>query len=686
MTGSVLIIEDEDDMRAMIQEVLAQDRYELAAAASGMEALRVLGETEYDVIVTDVRMPGIDGIGLLRVVKQSWPGTEVVVTTGHASLETAIAALHMGAFDFVRKPFHVDELRATVARAVEHKTLHTLATLHGASQAILAAPDPQKLPEMIVQVTREVLGADDVSLMVPEADGQLHVLYAHGLSPEVQAKTRVALGERVAGRVAVSREPALIVDGLSDDPRFADVVSQSEVRSSIVYPLVAGDRLVGVLNVSRVQCERPFQRQDVERAGVLASQILLAMENARLLRQAVTFERLAAVGQLAAGVAHEINNPVAYILATLGFLREEIPRVRHLGDLLEGGGDVPALRSCWAGLGGKAFVEEIGQALGDAEEGATRIRDIARDLRSLARGEEEQRSRVDLNEVVRAALRITNAELHHRAKVVTRLGADAWILGNAGRLSQVLVNLLMNAAQAFGDHSGRENEVLVTTRRDGRRVVAEVADNGPGIEPTHLRRIFEAFFTTKADSGGSGLGLAICQDIVRRHGGEIRAESELGRGARFTLDLPFAPGGLSEANERGRAARQEAEKAPAPERRPRRRVLFVDDEPAMLKAYTRAFSDTYEVVMAAGGEEALAILSSRRDFDAVVCDLLMPGVNGMEVHRRVSELAPELAGAFVFVTGGVTQGDIRSFLQGVGDRVLAKPFEFSALREMVEAR
>jgi CheY-like chemotaxis protein len=248
----------------------------------------------------------------------------------------------------------------------------------------------------------------------------------------------------------------------------------------------------------------------------------------------------------------------------------------------------------------------------------------------------------------------------------------------------VFVNLLVNAAQAFAEiRDGRQNEIVIRSERKSSQVVASVSDNGPGIRPEHLARVFETFFTTKDATIGTGLGLSISREIAQSHGGDLRVESAFGDGAAFILTLPFAGTSAPEAG-------------PPPSQDPRRRVegaavkrlavLFIDDELPLLNAYRRFFGREYEVVLAEGGEQALAILSKRGDFNVIVCDLLMPKMSGMDVYRRAREIDPELDWAFVFVTGGVMQQEVQAFLRTVGNRVLEKPFDFAVLRDTIVAR
>ncbi len=228
-------------------------------------------------------------------------------------------------------------------------------------------------------------------------------------------------------------------------------------------------------------------------------------------------DRLASVGTLAAGVAHELNNPLAYISANLGYLAEVLPRV-----------------------GGNArLIDEMIQAVVEAREGSERMRDIVRDMKTFSRPDEDQRSPVDLRRVAESALRLAGADIRHRATLVKDLGEVPLVTGNEGRLGQVCINLLVNAAQALPADRFEQNRISISTLTDQEgRAVLEVRDTGSGIAPENLARIFDPFFTTKPVGLGTGLGLSICHTLITAHGGHIEVKSKLGQGTLFRVVLP----------------------------------------------------------------------------------------------------------------------------------------------------
>lgn len=544
MEGRLLIVDDEPGMRDLLAWELENAGLEVTAVGSGNEALERLRLAEFDVVISDVRMPGMSGLDVLRAIHELSPGTETIVMTAYAALETAVECVRGGAFDFLQKPFEVDSLLTTVARALERRKLQSAASLFEASQAVLSNDDPTTLPGVIVDVTMRVMGADDASLMLTSCDDTLYVAESRGLDPEARAAV-VAIGERVAGRVAASREPVVIESSLAGDSRFSDIASHRRVRSSIVYPLVSGGHLVGLLNINRVKNPRSYRSCDLERASVLASQILLALENRRLLQTMAVSERLAAIGQVAAGVAHEINNPLACVLANQDYIRTVLEELTGLVGRA-GTQGVPDLL---------ALLNDVTEALADAQKGAAHVREIVRDVQALARGDDTP-TEVDVNDAIRSALRVASPMLNSCMTVTMDLGRDARVLANEGRLSQVFVNLFVNAAQAM-EQPERSGEIRVASSRQRDRVVVEVSDTGPGISPENLARLFEPFFTTKSPGAGTGLGLSISRDIVMRFGGELTAASTVGRGATFTVSLPAADSAAADAGD-GRDGRPAA--------------------------------------------------------------------------------------------------------------------------------
>ncbi len=366
-------------------------------------------------------------------------------------------------------------------------------------------------------------------------------------------------------------------------------------------------------------------------------------------------DRMASVGTLAAGVAHEINNPLAYITANLGFAAEELARMPT-----------------------SAPVREVQQAIAEARDGAERVRVIVRDLKTFSRADEEQAGRADVRRVLESAINMAYNEIRHRAQLVREFEEVPPVFANEGRLGQVFLNLLVNAAQAIPEGAAATHQITVTLRVADKEVVVEVRDTGAGIANEHLERLFDPFFTTKPVGVGTGLGLAVCHGIVTSLGGEIEVRSELGKGSLFRVRLPPAPPASS--------APPRVSLPPAPQPARRGRVLVVDDEPLVCSSIRRMLGREYDVTTATDAREVLTWLDRGDAFDIIFCDLMMPDMTGMDFHAALKASHPTLAGEVVFFTGGAFTPRAKAFLESVPNARLDKPPVPQNMRALIRER
>lgn len=380
-------------------------------------------------------------------------------------------------------------------------------------------------------------------------------------------------------------------------------------------------------------------------------------------------EKLASIGMLAAGVAHEVNNPAAFVLANIEALTGSM---RLIEDKLR---ELPEAGEARASLSNLLF--EASAILQESKEGMARIQRIVRDLGSFSHVDEDVSVPLNVNTAVESALTMLRNEIRYRAHVEQDLQATRLVRASVPRLGQVFLNLISNAVQAMDEADPKRNLLRVRSFDDREQVVVEVSDNGPGIPPEVMPRIFESFFTTKPRGMGTGLGLPISLGIVRGLGGDISVDTRPGEGATFRVRLPAAEPGATAVSQ------------PVPEVTPtrqfsRRRILAVDDEVLLLKAYRRMLADGHDLVTALGGNEALRTLEGDSSFDVVLCDLQMPEMSGMELHAAVRERFPALANRFVFVTGGAFSADARRFLEKAVSAVIQKPFRVEELLALVD--
>ncbi|HEV7558479.1 MAG TPA: ATP-binding protein, partial [Kofleriaceae bacterium] len=359
-------------------------------------------------------------------------------------------------------------------------------------------------------------------------------------------------------------------------------------------------------------------------------------ERNQLQQQLARSDRLASLGLLAAGVGHEINNPLTYVIANL----EE----------LASGSPPGALR------------DRAKEALA----GAQRVRDIVKDLRSFSRSGPDELALVDVHDAIEDAVKLADHEVSFRARLVRDYGtAIPPVLAHRRGLSQVIVNLLVNAAHAIRGGPVDSNEIRIETRHDGDTVRIAVVDTGKGIPPDQLQRIFDPFHSTKQT--GVGLGLAICHEIVASFAGDIDVTSELGRGSRFRIALPAAKGVVQ------RPVRVPTE-LPGEVTADHGRVLVVDDEIEVRGAVSRALGKYFEVVAVRSATEAQTLLVSDPTFDLVFCDLMMPGTSGMALADWLAAELPEVAARIVFMTGGAFIPEAEDYLARTSHPILEKPF------------
>ena len=365
-------------------------------------------------------------------------------------------------------------------------------------------------------------------------------------------------------------------------------------------------------------------------------------------------DRMASVGTLTAGVAHELNNPLMYVLSNLHLTREE----------LEGASDA-------------GWVERARQQVDEAIEGATRMQHIVRDLKTFSRTDDEQRVNVHLQDVLESSINICWNEIRHRATLIRAFADVPLVDANESRLCQVFLNLLINATQAMPDRSASANRITLRTHTDDEGwAVVEVSDTGTGLDDERLGRVVEPFVTTKPVAEGTGLGLAICRKIVRDSGGSIGVESKPGSGTTFVVRLP--PSSRSHVP-------KDAEAPRVVQRGSRATVIVVDDEPLVGRSIRRALRG-HEVELFSSGSEAIERLCSDAPYDVVFCDLMMPEVSGIEVYRSVAACRADLAERFVFMTGGAFTPAARAFLEATPLVCLEKPFELAQIRELVAER
>jgi PAS domain S-box-containing protein len=375
--------------------------------------------------------------------------------------------------------------------------------------------------------------------------------------------------------------------------------------------------------------------------------------------------RMASVGTLAAGVAHEINNPLSYVLGNLRWVNDALAGARDCLSRPDGGDG--AMRS----------LETVRPVLDEVAEGATRIRDIVRDLKLFSRPAEG--SVADAERAVRAATTLAQNEIRHRARLVLNVESVPSVPGNEHKLGQVVLNLIVNAAQAIPEGHVDRNIIRVAVRPQGPREIAiEVEDTGCGMSPEVRSRAFDPFFTTKAVGAGTGLGLYVCHGIVASMGGRFEVTSGSGAGSLFRVILP------AHAPSAAPPSRPAPTETPEPAGSRRARVLVVDDDPLVGRMVERLLRE-HDVVSCTQPATALD-RAIGEEFDVILCDVMMPNMSAMEFHERLARERPGLADGIIFITGGAFTPAARAFFEKTPNTRLEKPIDTDLLRAEVARR
>jgi PAS domain S-box-containing protein len=442
-------------------------------------------------------------------------------------------------------------------------------------------------------------------------------------------------------------------DDLEPDLSLVDQLLRDEIhryRLAKRYLHKSGRIVDVILHVS-------LARDEAKEPLYFVSQIEDLTERKKLESQLLVRDRMASLGTLAAGVAHEINNPLTYLIGNLEHISEQL---EHLG-----------------GLSPSGNLRELSEAVSEARVGADRVRKIVRALKTFSRPEEVDCFPQNVHRVLDNAISMTEGEVRQRAKLVRDFRDVPPVEADEARLTQIFINLLVNAAHAIPEGHAPDNQIRIATRVEGQRVVVTVSDTGSGIAPEVLPRIFDPFFTTKPVGVGTGLGLSITHGIVSEFGGTISVDSTLGRGTTFRVELPACevvhvpPPPLSAP----------AQSSPATE--PPQAILIVDDDRLVATGLARALRAEHEVTIASTAREALAMFR-QRSFSVVLCDLMMPDMSGMDLHSVVlAEHGEALARRFVFVTGGAFTQAAREFLDRVPNPRFEKPVQTKNLREFL---
>lgn len=631
MTTKVLVVEDERIVALDLCQALEEQGYQVVGSeSSGERVVQAAQRTRPDIVLMDVRLQGgVDGIeaaGRLRVALD----LPVVFLTAQVDPQTVLRIHELGAEGYLVKPVRDQEigpvLQAALRRHRESKRVRERGdelwvTLQSIADAVLTVASDERITylnpaaERLFGVQSGDARGRPVASLLDLRDGRC--------GPAIDSPVRLALreGETVARPEGVWLER-------HGDPPCAVGLSASPVHAE-------EGGVIGAVVVLHDLSERERMRELLSRA-----------------------DRLSSLGLMAASIAHEINNPLTYILANIEQAVDTL-RATDLDPLLS-------------------------QLLVEAASGAHAIEQITRDLKLLSTQEGRSREDVEVRSVVQRSLRTVARGVRTRGRLESALATTGAVLADPVALGQVVWNLVLNANQALPKEYCEESVVRVSTFDEGAFAVLRVEDNGSGIPADVMHKIFDPFFTTKPVGQGSGLGLAVTQQIVDGLGGRIEIESTVGVGTSVRVLLPLHD--LQKGSPAARSVQPEGRAAEgAAERSVGRAVLVIDDDRLVRRAVTAMLSRAHRVESVATVEAAVALLAAGSHFDAILCDLMMSPLNGLEFYEILADCYPDLVQRIAFITGGVISGDLQDQVLRTGRPLAYKPFARGDLLHMVEA-
>ncbi|MBI4574026.1 MAG: response regulator [candidate division NC10 bacterium] len=535
----ILVVDDNPPDLAFVAAALSDAKYSLVTELDSRTALRrFVDEGPWHLLISDLKMPGMDGLTLLTRIKACDPLAEAIIITGHADTSSAIEALRLGAFSYLVKPVHPQELQHCVGRALDRRRLTTeqhrlikeleardarrgreIATIASMGNALNSLRRPTELDDEVLPKIATALGADGLAFFLfEEARNELLLTAQYGLPQPVvdQVKRRqIPAAGRSRGCSLRSGEPVLIEKDASLDPRLcAQALQASGVNSLLSVPFRSQGEIIGCIEAYTLSRDsRGFTSEDREFLEAVSHLVGNAIQARKQEQQTRDAEKLAAVGELAAGVAHELGNVFAIVGGAVQYL----------------------LANTDTASPSRQYLEAIHRNVAAGDR-------IIKGLLSFARPSSPRLEPTDIHEILEQARLSLEGEM---AKARVTVSRHYWpeplqVFADAQQMQQVFLNILLNAVQAMprgGTVTLRAFPEPPLLPWAGVRV--EVADTGTGIPAEYLHRVFEPFFTTK--EGGTGLGLAVSRQIVAAHGGELGVESQKGRGTRFTIRLPMSP-------------------------------------------------------------------------------------------------------------------------------------------------
>lgn len=620
----VLVVDDENLILKIISDILLKEGYDVRTAFNCEKALQLLKEDSFHVILTDIRMPEKNGIDLLEEVRTFNPDIPVIIMTGFASLVTAVEAVRYGAFDYLTKPLDYNKLKSVIKHAVDKyelvsenkRLLKELKELNATLE--LKVRERNRDLENILSSTHESIMTTDRDLTIKSAN----------------PKTVEIFGEDCIGRKLGD-----IIQGINFDSIVPQILSRSSYTTK--HELRHGDRFLEISLSPLVD----FETQEI--FGVIAVTEDIT-EKKKLEAQIIQSTKMSAVGQLAAGIAHEFNNILTGIIGYTSFAMS------------------------------RTSIDQVRRDLKIVEKASSRAVEIVNKLLSFSRQKEERFQLASIDEVIEDTLALIEHTFQSdKIRILRHYGKIPPIRMNVGEMQQVILNLAINSKHAMPEGG----MIAINTELKDDYVKIDFSDTGIGIPKENLPRIFEPFFTTKGKDGskaGTGLGLSVVYAIIERHGGRIELTSEVGKGTTFTIWLPNIQrlsNGISVASQQ----RDDTTKPKQTERKGS--VLIVDEEGFVCDIIRESLSSIGHNVVIANRCETAVELLGKSHFDIIFLNLGIAVKGRLDVLKEIKTLDPN--SVVVVISGKADDGILDEVTAGGGFSFISKPFTVHQIQDTV---
>ncbi|MFA6009309.1 MAG: response regulator [Desulfobacteraceae bacterium] len=656
--AKLLILDDEVELMTALTDILNSQGYEATGFSNGRDAIQALKKECFDIVLTDLMMPEMDGISFLHAAKEIDSNLVGIIMTGQGTVHTAVESMKMGAFDYILKPFKLPNLLPVLYRAMdtrrlrlENIQLQEAVEIYELSMAMAYSQDSRMILNKTLDAAIKQCHADEGSIMLPTNDDkELYVAVVRGDGRENIMGERIPMGQKVAGWVA-SHQESVSIEGCAEDERFRFIRPRTDILRSLSIPIIIGGKIIGILNINFKKEVRPLSLGQIKSLNILLNIAGTALQNTRLNDEIKKMEsqlyqaqKMEAIGVLAGGIAHDFNN---ILFAIMGY----------------------------AQMAEKKAPAEIGEYLHEVLTACNRAKDLIGQILTFSRHTDEEKTSVSLDALIKETLRMIRASLPANVEIKSNISAKkGTVMASFSQMHQVLVNLCTNAGYAMHDTGGILNidlkEIMISDSEatsdleiyPGPHLMLTVSDTGCGIDKETIDKIFDPFFTTKPKGEGTGMGLAVVHGIIKSHGGKITVSSEPGKGTTFSILLRKLETKVDESNEK--MAKKKIMGGDE-------RILLVDDEAVLSKMQGKILTGLgYKVTTQTQPVAALELFrSDPNGYDLVITDMSMPRMSGMEFAEEIHTIRPDMS--VIILSGFIPEIDqektraigIRNFIQ-----------------------